>query len=354
MAKLNRDSLRKSVLDMSAYTPGEQPQEGSIIKLNTNENPYPPSPRVVDAIKNALTSDRLRKYPDPLGTKFKAAAGNALGIDPDSILIGNGSDDILTILTRAFVPESGLMASATPSYLLYKTLAAIQNARIELVPFTATWQLPPVWPFPEANLTFLANPNSPSGTLVEAAEIDRLAQSLKGPLVIDEAYGDFARHNSMGRFQNGAQPEGLVITRTMSKSYALAGIRFGFAVAHPSLVRELIKVKDSYNCDVLSLEAATAAISDQAYLKECIAKIIATRTRLHLELSKLGFKVTPSEANFLWCTHEKHSPDFLYLELKKANILVRLMKYPGHEGIRITIGSDPEIDLLLQTLRKIV
>ncbi len=167
MAKLNRDSLRKSVLDMSAYTPGEQPQEGSIIKLNTNENPYPPSPRVVDAIKNALTSDRLRKYPDPLGTKFKAAAGNALGIDPDSILIGNGSDDILTILTRAFVPESGLMASATPSYLLYKTLAAIQNARIELVPFTATWQLPPAWPFPEANLTFLANPNSPSGTLVE-------------------------------------------------------------------------------------------------------------------------------------------------------------------------------------------
>lgn len=354
MSNNMRDCLRKSVLDMTAYTPGEQPQEGSVIKLNTNENPYPPSPRVVEAIKNALTSDRLRKYPDPLGTKFRNAASVALGIDPDSILIGNGSDDILTILTRAFVPESGLIVSATPSYLLYKTLSEIQNARIELVPFTNTWQLPQAWPYPGANLTFLANPNSPSGTLVEASEIDNLGQLLKGPLVIDEAYGDFARHNAMGRFQKSAQPEGIVITRTMSKSYALAGIRFGFAVANPSLIRELIKVKDSYNCDALSLEAATAAISDQVYLRDTVAKIITTRNRMFLELGKLGFKVTPSEANFLWCTHEKHSPEFLYLELKKSNILVRLMRYPGHEGIRITVGSDSEIDLLLQVLRKLV
>ncbi len=354
MAHNIQNSLRNSIRLMSGYTPGEQPQEGSVIKLNTNENPYPPSPGVIDAIKNALTGDRLRKYPDPTGVKFRKAAADALGLDPDGILIGNGSDDVLTILTRAFVPERGTIVSPSPSYLLYKTLAEIQNAIFETVPFTSHWKLPYPWPFPKANLTFLANPNSPSGTLLEAEEIDTIWHSVDGPLVIDEAYGDFAQHNCLSRFQQGRQPQGLIITRTMSKSYALAGIRFGFAVAHPSLIYELNKVKDSYNCDVISIESAAAAISDQVYLKECVAKIIATRKRLIIQLEKLGFLVTPSEANFVWCTHTKHSPDFLYNELKKANILVRLMNYPGHFGIRITVGSDPEIDQLLLELGRIL
>src|SRR5437588_5753348 len=173
---------------MSGYVPGEQPRAGAFVKLNTNENPYPPSPRVFDALRAALTGDRLRKYPDPVGTAFRETAGRVLGVDPDGILIGNGSDDVLTIVTRAFVPEGGLVVSPTPSYLLYRTLAELQGARLQTVPFTADWQLLSPWPLPRANLTFLPNPNSPSGTMVGAAGLDRLVEELKGPLLLDEAY----------------------------------------------------------------------------------------------------------------------------------------------------------------------
>jgi histidinol-phosphate aminotransferase len=291
--------IRKSVRKMKGYTPGEQLNDPDIIKLNTNENPYPPSPRVFEAIRAALTGDRLRKYPQPLGDDFRKAAGKVLNVDPDSILIGNGSDDILTILTRAFVPEGGLIVSPTPSYLLYRTLAEIQGARFETVRFTPGWSLPRPWPFPDANLTFLPNPNSPSGTLVPPDDIAQLADAVAPhPLVLDEAYADFADWNGLEFLEH--RPN-LIVTRTLSKSYSLAGIRFGFAVADRSIIRELVKVKDSYNCDVLSLAAATAAIQDQDYFREVRAKIIATRERMRPALADLGFEVTPSHANFLWC-----------------------------------------------------
>src|SRR5436190_5832040 len=156
--------IRPNIRAMAGYTPGEQPRDDAFVKLNTNENPYPPSPRVFEALSAALTGDRLRKYPDPTGTAFRQAAARVHGVEPDNVLIGNGSDDILTILTRAFVPEGGLVASPTPSYLLYRTLAEIQGACFQVVPFTADWQLPAPWPVHAAHLTFLPNPNSPSGT----------------------------------------------------------------------------------------------------------------------------------------------------------------------------------------------
>ncbi len=265
---------------MAGYTPGEQPRGGPIIKLNTNESPYPPSPRVFEALREALTGDRLRKYPDPVGTTFRETAGRVLGVDPDAILIGNGSDDILTILTRAFVPEGGLIASPSPSYLLYKTLAELQGARFRTVPFNADWSLPAPWPVDEANLTFLANPNSPSGTVVDRRQRDEMRARLRGPLVLDEAYADFAATNALEDVRSEGNGGKTIVTRSLSKSYALAGIRFGFAVASPQLVRELVKVKDSYNCDALSLTAATAALEDQAYLHETRARILATRTRM--------------------------------------------------------------------------
>src|SRR5947208_9476384 len=173
--------LRPNIRAMAGYAPGEQPRDGTFIKLNTNENPYPPSPRVFEAIRAALTGDRLRKYPDPTGTAFRQAAGRVLGVDPDAILVGNGSDDILTILTRAFVPEGGLVVSPTPSYLLYRTLAEIQGARFQTVPYTPDWRLPDPWPVRDADLTFIANPNSPSGTVVPLAELERLADEVGGP-----------------------------------------------------------------------------------------------------------------------------------------------------------------------------
>src|SRR5262245_27684122 len=242
------DHIRSSIRGMAGYVPGEQPQDATYIKLNTNENPYPPSPRVLAALQAALTGDRLRRYPDPIGLGFRQSAAKVLGVDPDAIFIGNGSDDILTIVTRTFVPEGGLIVSPTPSYTLYRSLAEIQGAAFRTVPYTEDWRLPNPWPIRDASLTFIASPNSPSGTAVAVPELERLADGLDGPLVIDEAYVDFADAHALPL----AGRRNVIVTRSLSKSYSLAGIRFGFAVAEPALVREFIKVKDSYNCDVLS------------------------------------------------------------------------------------------------------
>jgi histidinol-phosphate aminotransferase len=343
--------LRPNIRAMAGYTPGEQPQTDGFVKLNTNENPYPPSPRALEAMAEVLRSDRLRKYPDPLGTAFRKTAGKLFGVDPDCILIGNGSDDILTIVTRAFVPEGGLVVSPTPSYLLYATLADIQGARFEGVPFTPDWQLPTPWPKRDANLTLVANPNSPTGTVVNNAALEKLADELRGPLIVDEAYVDFAETNAVAL----AQVPKVIITRTLSKSYGLAGLRFGFAISSPAMNRELVKVKDSYNCDALSLAGAQAALEDQDYLRQTRAKIIATRSRLSLELNKLGFDVLPSQANFVWATRMDRPVKPIFEELKRRKVLVRYMNYPGHgDGLRISVGSDAEIDRLLEELKGIV
>jgi histidinol-phosphate aminotransferase len=343
--------LRPNIRAMAGYTPGEQPRGGTFIKLNTNENPYPPSPRVIEAIRECLTGDRLRKYPDYLGATFRQTAGRLLNVDPEGILPGNGSDDILTIVTRAFVPEGGLIASATPGYVLYPSLAEIQGACFQGVPFTADWQLPDPWPIRNANLTFLANPNSPSGTTVDPAVLERWVENVSGPLLLDEAYVEFAETNGLHltRWPN------VIVSRSLSKSHSLAGIRFGYAVAAPALVRELIKVKDSYNCDVLSLAAATAALEDQDYLRSTRAKILATRARLTGALQELGFDVCPSQANFVWCRRFDRPVKPLYEELKRRMILVRYMVYEGYgDGLRISVGTDDETNRLLEELRRMV
>ena len=345
------NQVRANIRAMSGYVPGEQPRDGEFVKLNTNENPYPPSPRVIEAIRESLTGDRLRKYPDPSGAAFRRAAAGVLGVDPDGIIIGNGSDDILTILTRTFVPEGGLVVSPTPSYILYRSLAEIQGARFQAVPFTSNWRLPDPWPVQGASLTFLPNPNSPSGTLVERALLERWIEQVGGPVVIDEAYVDFADAHAMELTKR----LGVIVTRTLSKSHALAGIRFGFGVADPALIQEMLKVKDSYNCDVLSLAAATAAIQDVGYLQLTRAKILATRARLLAELRKLGFEVSNSHANFLWCRRNDRPVKPIYEELKRRLILARYMNYAGYgDGLRISVGSDAEIDRLLEELRRIV
>jgi len=339
--------LRPSIRAMAGYTPGEQPRDGAFLKLNTNENPYPPSPRVFEAIRAALTGDNLRKYPDPLGTRFRQAAGRVLGVDPDGILIGNGSDDVLTILTRALVAEGGLVVSPAPSYLLYKTLADIQGARFQGIPFDSNWKVDPAQAVRDASVTFFANPNSPSGTMVD---LETLA-AWPGTMVVDEAYVDFADTNALGLL---SRRRDLIVTRTLSKSYSLAGIRFGFAVGDPELIRHLVKVKDSYNCDVLSLAAATAAIEDQEHLRGITAAICATRTRLADALRKLEFSVTDSQANFVWARHARPVKP-LYEELKRRYILVRYMNYPGYgDGLRISVGTDAEIDRLLDVLRTLL
>jgi histidinol-phosphate aminotransferase len=344
--------IRANIRAMAGYVPGEQPRDATFIKLNTNENPYPPSPKVFEAIREALTSDCLRKYPDPTGAAFRQAAGRVLGVDPDAILIGNGSDDILTILTRAFVPEGGLVVSPTPSYLLYRTLADIQGARFQTVPYMPDWRLPSPWPVRGANLTFVANPNSPSGTALPLADLEQWGEDAGGPLVVDEAYVDFAEENALPLLR---RHKNVIITRTLSKSYALAGVRFGFAIGDPDAIRELVKVKDSYNCDVLSLTAATAAVEDQDYLQEMRTRIVATRERLAAALRELGFQVTPSQANFVWCRRSDCPVRSIYERLKRRHILVRYMNYAEYgDGLRISVGSDQEIERLLCELPTII
>lgn len=344
--------FRSDIASMSPYTPGEQPQTGKAIKLNTNENPYPPSPRVIEAIQQATS--KLERYPDPLGTSFRRAASDVLDVDPEMILCGNGSDDCLTILTRAFVGAGQKLRLPYPSYVLYRTLAELQSAQFEEVPFDKNFGLSASFFAKDETLKliFLPNPNSPSGTIVDHASILRLADCVDCPVVVDEAYVDFAPANCMGLIQQNPK---IIVTRTLSKSYALAGLRFGYLVAHPEIVQTLRKVKDSYNTDLLSLAGATAAISDQTWLKENVARIVATRTRMLVALRKLGFDVIESHTNFLWCTRNDRPLKLLYEQLKKNGILVRYMNYAGWgDGLRISVGSDDQIDAMLVVLEDLL
>ncbi len=336
---------------MAGYVPGEQPRDGVYIKLNTNENPYPPSPRVAEAIVAAL-DHRLRLYPDPMGTAFREAAAKRHGVSPDMILAGNGSDDILTIITRAFAGPGDLIVYPTPSYILYRTLAELQDSKVTEVPFREDWSLDPSdFAVPGAKLTFLANPNSPSGTSLRPEQVGALVERLNGPLIVDEAYADFAESDCVGLV---AKHPNVIVTRSFSKGYSLAGIRLGYLIAQPAMVAGLTKVKDSYNCDKLSLAAGVAAIEDQVYLAETRAKILATRDRLTAAVRALGYQVPESQANFVWCLGGPPASE-IYQALKERKILVRLMRYPGlPEGLRITVGTDEEIDKLLENLRPLV
>ena len=329
---------------MAGYTPGEQPRHGDVIKLNTNENPYPPSPRVDDAIRAALDG-RLRRYPDPVGTDFRMAAAELNGISHGMVLVGNGSDDLLTILTRAFAGPGDAVVYPTPSYILYKTLIELQAARPVAVPFEPDWTLDPArFAVPGAKLAFLANPNSPSGTCLPPAEVSRIAAAMPCPLVVDEAYVDFAETSCVGLI---ADHPNVIVTRTLSKGYSLAGLRVGYLMARAEVVEQLVKVKDSYNCDTLSLVGGAAALRDRAHQAAIRARVLATRSRLAEAARAMGYTVPESHANFIWCEGGPAASG-VYERLKERKILVRLMRYPGREdGLRITVGTDPEIDELL-------
>jgi histidinol-phosphate aminotransferase len=338
---------------MTGYVPGEQPRDRTFIKLNTNENPYPPSTKVAEAMMGILQEGRLRLYPDPVASEFRRTAAALNGVEPEWIMAGNGSDDILTILTRSFAGAGDVIASAQPGYILYETLSDLQNARFEVVPYPVNWSLEPadLAHLKNPRIFYLANPNSPSGTVMPPDQVARLAESLPCPLVVDEAYGDFADTNCVELVKSHSN---VIVTRTFSKGYALAGLRLGYCIARPEIIAGLNKVKDSYNCDMLSLAGGTAALLDQEWLRQTRSRIIATRQRLATGVAELGYLVPPSQANFVWC--EGGPPaGHVYNALRDRDILVRLMKYPGREpALRITVGTDAEIDALLNALGEIV
>jgi histidinol-phosphate aminotransferase len=336
---------------MAGYVPGEQPRNGGFIKLNTNENPYPPSPKVEAALAQGV-GDRLRLYPDPMATELCKAAARLHGVERDMILAGNGSDDLLTIITRAFVGAGDVTASASPSYLLYTTLVALQNGRLLTIPYKSDWTLElESLEVPSLKLVFLANPDSPSGTALGREKIAELASMLDCPLVVDEAYADFADPRCHAIPLVAAHPN-LIVTRSFSKGYGLAGIRLGYLVGRPEIVTHLVKVKDSYNCGILSQVAGVAALGDQPYLAQTRAKILTTRSRLTGALRSLGYTVPDSQANFVWATGRPLARE-TFERLKSFRVLVRLMCYPGYpDGLRISIGTDGEIDRLLELLRE--
>lgn len=345
--------FRAEIEAMAGYVPGEQPQAGKFIKLNSNENPYPASPQVARAIQ-AVVERGLNLYPDPMANAFRQRAATVLGVEPDWILCGNGSDDILTILTRAFVGQGQALRLPYPSYILYKSLAQIQGAESEEVHFERDWTLSDKFAAPRdgLKLAFLPNPNSPSGTMIPKERVYELAQRLPCPLLVDEAYVDFAGENCLDLVKRSDK---ILVSRSLSKSYALAGLRFGYVVAQPHVIHGLIKVKDSYNCDSLSIAAATAAIDDQAWLADNRAKILATRERLTRGMRELGFEPVPSQTNFVWNPHPQLPVKPLYERLKASQVLVRYMNYAGWgDGLRVSVGTDGQIDACLSLLKGMV
>jgi histidinol-phosphate aminotransferase len=355
-----RSLFRPDIDRIDGYTPGEQPQESGWIKLNTNENPYPPSPAVRAAIV-AAAEGRLNVYPDPLGTAFRKKAAALFGVDPDWVLPANGSDECLTLITRAFVDAGETICFPYPSYILYETLADLQGGRHERLLLNRDWS----WnhsaiggQLEKCKLLFVPNPNSPSGNAWSREVIERLIPPA-GMLVLDGAYTDFAECPDRADILNGPNGQRVIITRTFSKSYSLAGVRFGFAIAHPDVIRGLRKVKDSYNCNTLSLAAAFAAIEDQAWMRQNVARILATRARLTHSLRSCGFDVVESQANFLWATRKAGEHRAIYESLKQRKILVRYMRFPDAgidgrdevDGLRITVGTDVEVDGLIAALK---
>jgi histidinol-phosphate aminotransferase len=361
-ADQTRPSLFRPDIDrIEGYTPGEQPQESGWIKLNTNENPYPPSPAVRSAII-AAAEGRLNIYPDPLATAFRKKVASLFGVDPDWVLPGNGSDECLTLITRAFVDPGELMTFPYPSYILYETLADLQGAKHDRLLLNSDWS----WNFERSlpliersKLLLVPNPNSPSGNAWTSDEIEELVPPA-GMLVLDGAYADFSDSPDRGEILRTANGPRVILTRTLSKSYSLAGVRFGFAVAHPDVIRGLRKVKDSYNVNTLSLAAALAAIDDQAWMRANVEKIRATRATLCQSLVARGFHVVKSQANFVWATRPEGGHRQIYERLKDRKILVRYMRFSGAadgaevDGLRITVGTDEEVAGLVSALEEVL
>jgi len=378
--------IRPLVRKLHGYVPGEQPKIKGLIKLNTNENPYPPSPKVLAAVKAAVDG-RLRLYPNPTAQLLREKLARLHGCEPENILVGNGSDELLALATRAFVEsaECGVprlkalgvnlnaelkngrtrkVSTATvqffsPSYSLYPVLADIHGARRNVVALDRDFGIPSpavlkkskAWDF-RAALTFVTTPNAPSGRGYSTAELEALCREQKGVIILDEAYVDFGRENAMELALKYPQ---VIVARTFSKAYSLCFQRVGYFVGHPALMAALDKIRDSYNVNGLGQIAAFATLDDLKYYRANFRKIIATRERLSRELTALGFLVLPSKTNFI-LTRPPRFPVKHWLEkLRARKILVRWFKYPSvKDYLRITIGTDAEADAMLRASKKIL
>ncbi|QBG46165.1 histidinol-phosphate transaminase [Verrucomicrobia bacterium S94] len=334
------DLIRKSVQAMEGYVPGEQPKEADIVKLNTNENPYLPSPDVQD-ILSMIDISVLSRYPDPVCLELRKAIAELHGCDVDHVFVGNGSDEVLALCIRAFVERDGSVGYFDPSYSLYPVLADIEDVEKKPVPLDAEygWQMPADY---SASLFFLTHPNAPTSFSYDRSSIEDFVKNFGGVVLIDEAYADFAAENCMDL---ALKYDNVIVARTLSKSYSLAGIRLGYCVGCAELIGAMYKIKDSYNVNYLTQEIARVAILDQATMKANVSAIIETRRMVTEKLEAFGFEVGKSETNFLWVKPQGISAKELFEALRKKNIIVR---YFGKDErtkdyLRVTIGTAPEM-----------
>jgi len=346
--------LRPNIASMNGYVPGYQPPDiASWIKLNTNENSYPPSPRVVEAILKELGTDgaRLHTYPCASSHKLREVAGDLYGFDPAWIIMANGSDEVLNNLIRAFVSEGEEIGYVHPSYSYYATLAKIQGARVRTFGLTDDFRIAGFPERYEGKIFFLTTPNAPLGPAFPVEYIEELAQRCSGMLVLDETYADFADFNALELLKSY---ENVVVTRSLSKSYALAGMRLGLAIARPEVIAALDKIRDHYNLDRLAQAACVAALQDQPYLKECCRKIRETREWFASELRDLGYEVIPSNGNYVFATPSDRNGKRVYDGLYDRKILVRHFSDPllAH-GLRISIGTREEMERTLAAMKEI-
>ena len=370
MTRSPKKLIRPLVHRLHAYVPGEQPKIPGLVKLNTNENPYQPSPKVLRAVKKAVDG-RLRLYPNPTAEKLRAKLAKLHGCRPENILVGNGSDEVLALAVRCFVepkPEQGtrskksassLVQYFTPSYSLYPVLADIHGAVKNAVALKADFSLPSVvelkrgrqWDF-RAALTLVTTPNAPSGRGYRTAELEKLCRAQKGVVVLDEAYVDFAAENALPlalKFPH------VLVARTFSKAYSLCFQRVGYFVGPAALIAALDKIRDSYNVNGLGQLAAEATLDDLKYYRAHFKKIIATRESLGRELTKLGFRALPSRTNFILARPPLFPAKVWLQKLRDRKILVRWFSAPEISGyLRITIGTPAAAAQLVKTVRKIL
>lgn len=364
-----RSLIRPLVHGLHAYVPGEQPKVRGLIKLNTNENPYPPSDKALEAIKRSVDG-RLRLYPNPTAQPLRERLAKLHNCPVDNVIVGNGSDELLALATRAFVePASSVKSGAAinretiqyfvPSYSLYPVLSDIHGARKNEVPLNDDFSIPtPVelrrgkqWNF-RAALTYVTTPNAPAGRGYSTTELDELCQAQKGLVILDEAYVDFAKEHAM---ELALKHPHVIVSRTFSKSYSLCFQRIGYFVGHPELIAALDKIRDSYNVTGLGQASAMATLADLPYYRANFRQVIKTRESVAGELTQLGFDVLPSQTNFILARPPRFAAKRWFKELREHRIIVRYFDKPGiNQYLRITIGTEREMAALLKAAKAIL
>jgi histidinol-phosphate aminotransferase len=341
---------------LTPYVPGEQPKLANLVKLNTNENPYGPSPRVLDAVR-AEAADTLRLYPDPNSDRLRAGIAAYHGVEPDHVFVGNGSDEVLAHAFMALLKHDQPILFPDISYSFYPVYCGLYEIAYRQIPLTESFEIrADDYLTPNGGVIF-PNPNAPTGRLLALEEVERLlAGNPESVVVIDEAYIDFGGESAVRLVARYPQ---LLVVRTLSKSHALAGLRVGYAIGHPHLIEALNRVKDSFNSyplDRFAQAGALASMEDSAYFESICAKVVATRARLVHEMEKLGFDVLPSTANFIFARHPVRDGGELAAALRERSIIVRHFKNPARIApfLRITVGTDAQCDALLAALKAIV